>query len=875
MSLRSFSPLMLAPFFLMACSEKTAPNLPASITIAPAAGCTLLVGPAGGQACQLSATPLNAKGNPMLGGDAPAWTSLTPAIVSVNNTGLVIAHAPGTGTIQVTIANLQASVTIIVQNVPVANLTLAPANLTLQVGVPEAASGQLVATLTDSTGATLTGRPMVWSTTAVSVASVSTTGLVTAVGAGTAYVRASSEGKVDSVLVTATTVPPTVTTGTAGNITSTSATISGNTVTSQGSTPVTARGVCYATTTDPTTAGACVAAGSGTGTFLANLTGLDAGTAYFVRAFATNAAGTAYGNQADFTTSTTAPTPPTVTTGTAGNITSTSATISGNTVTSQGSTPVTARGVCYATTIDPTTAGTCVAAGSGTGTFLADLTGLDVSTAYFVRAYATNTVGTSYGAQVNFTTAAPGFDIAITDAQWTQAVQNATGTIPILRQGRSPVVNVVTTSDAALVSPVQFVLRLFSADGTLYYTDTIARVVPQGATSVATPTGQFLVPSAQVQPGMRWEVRRDPRNVATDDNASNDVFPASGHQPLNPITPPVLRLRFVPITLTAHGGVTGNVTALNVEQYLQSIRALIPHGELQVEVASTPFATTADFGTLPSGGTPAFWTTLLPQLDAARVADPANADAHWIGVVAPPPGFNFMQNGGWGYIPNNGTSTGLGTRTFAVINVGWFSNTARTRELVAHELGHNLGRQHAPCGGAGSPDASYPNATGTTGAGAHNTYAWQTSIAGSAAAVADNTGDVMGYCSPVWISAYSYGGMLNFRGSIGAAALQEPQPRQRVLLIQGQVEPGGVRILPPQSTTAPATPDDPGGAWTLEGRDPEGTVLFRRRFTPGRWDHADDLFPFGVAVPVTSAMEAALASLHVTGPTGMTELRVR
>jgi len=93
----------------------------------------------------------------------------------------------------------------------------------------------------------------------------------------------------------------TVTTTAASAITNTSATSGGN-VTNDGGATVTARGICYATTQNPTTANTVVNSGSGTGTFTSNLSGLTLGTTYYVRAFATNSVGTAYGNQISFTT---------------------------------------------------------------------------------------------------------------------------------------------------------------------------------------------------------------------------------------------------------------------------------------------------------------------------------------------------------------------------------------------------------------------------------------------------------------------------------------------------------------------------------------------------------------------------------------------
>jgi hypothetical protein len=191
-----------------------------------------------------------------------------------------------------------------------------------------------------------------------------------------------------------------VTTAAVTKISQDSATSGGN-VTSDGISAVTARGVCWSTSTNPTTANSKTTNGSGTGSFTSCLTGLTANTLYYVRAYATNSVGTSYGNQVSFTTL--ACSLPTVTTATVTNINQTTATGGGD-VTADGGAAVTARGVCWNTSPNPTTANNKTTDGSGTGTFTSSLTGLTANTLYYVRAYATNTAGTAYGNQVTFTT---------------------------------------------------------------------------------------------------------------------------------------------------------------------------------------------------------------------------------------------------------------------------------------------------------------------------------------------------------------------------------------------------------------------------------------------------------------------------------------
>ncbi len=96
---------------------------------------------------------------------------------------------------------------------------------------------------------------------------------------------------------------PTLTTASITNITSGSATSGGN-ISADGGAAVSARGVCWSTAQTPTVADNRSTDGTGTGSFTSNLTGLAANTTYYVRAYATNSAGTGYGSAVQFTTGT-------------------------------------------------------------------------------------------------------------------------------------------------------------------------------------------------------------------------------------------------------------------------------------------------------------------------------------------------------------------------------------------------------------------------------------------------------------------------------------------------------------------------------------------------------------------------------------------
>ncbi|MCP4116897.1 MAG: hypothetical protein GY737_16125, partial [Desulfobacteraceae bacterium] len=147
---------------------------------------------------------------------------------------------------------------------------------------------------------------------------------------------------------------PMLTTTSASNVTRSSA-VTGGYITDDGGTSVTVRGVCWSTSANPTTGDSKTENGEGTGAFSAGITGLAPDTQYYVRAYAVNSAGTGYGSQVTFTTqSASSVSLPAVTTTSASSVTKSSA-VTGGDITDDGGASVTARGVCWSKSANPTT----------------------------------------------------------------------------------------------------------------------------------------------------------------------------------------------------------------------------------------------------------------------------------------------------------------------------------------------------------------------------------------------------------------------------------------------------------------------------------------------------------------------------------------
>ena len=168
--------------------------------------------------------------------------------------------------------------------------------------------------------------------------------------------------------------------------------------------PVTQRGVCWNTSQNPTINNFKSLNGTGTGEFISNLDGLTGNTTYYIRAYAINTAGTSYGEEIYFTTEDGGQQQqPVVVTSAVENITENSA-LSGGNVTYQGASPVSARGVCWNTSPNPTIVHQKTEDGIGGGLFTSNITSLDAGTTYYLRAYATNYYGTAYGVEQIFET---------------------------------------------------------------------------------------------------------------------------------------------------------------------------------------------------------------------------------------------------------------------------------------------------------------------------------------------------------------------------------------------------------------------------------------------------------------------------------------
>jgi len=231
---------------------------------------------------------------------------------------------------------------------------------------------------------------------------------------------------------------PIVTTAEIENVGATTASCGGNVI-DDGGVEVTERGVCWGTSHGPVVSGSHATSGSGLGEYVCDMNNLAASTTYYVRAYAKNIKGVAYGEEKSFATSN----KPTVSTGSVSSITTSSATGSGNVISDGGET-VTERGICWSTSHNPTISVSHDNNGTGTGEFTVNMTGLTPNTTYYVKAYAINSQGPAYGEEVNFKTSqTPTYTVSVSANPSSGGTVTGGGTY---QQGQSCTVRATSTT---------------------------------------------------------------------------------------------------------------------------------------------------------------------------------------------------------------------------------------------------------------------------------------------------------------------------------------------------------------------------------------------------------------------------------------------
>ncbi len=426
-------------------------------------------------------------------------------------------------------------------------------------------------------------------------------------------------------------------------------------------------------------------------------------------------------------------------------------------------------------------------------------------------------------------------DAAMSTAYLTQAVQSREFPVPLLA-GEEALLRVFVTAAGSNSEGIPPVRAMLYRDGAQVHQveipgkpGPIPTTIGEGDLGTSANAG---IPADVVQPGLEMVIEIDPAGTLDPELGVVARIPESGRLAVDVRAMPVLDLTLIPLLWEEKPEriVVDLIRRMAADpeghHLLLETRMLLPVTDLSVK-EHAPVTTSTNNTSL-----------VLSEIRAIRVME--GGSGHYMGIMD-----RFEEWGGRAYRP------------------GRVSVSRPSVSTIAHELGHNMNLQHAPCGGAENADLSFPYAGGSIGA-----WGYDSRLAGQL--VSSSRSDLMSYCDPAWISDYHLANALGFRlfdeVSDGTAAAPVPD---RSLLLWGGVDAGGVPFLEPAFVTdAPPALPDSAGEYRLAGRTVEGREIFSLGFAMPEVADGDGSSSFVFALPVRAGWAGSLAAIALTGPGG-------
>ena len=421
-----------------------------------------------------------------------------------------------------------------------------------------------------------------------------------------------------------------------------------------------------------------------------------------------------------------------------------------------------------------------------------------------------------------------------------QAVQSRAHPVPLVA-GEDALLRVFVTAAMETTEGIPDVRARFYLNGTERH---VADIV---ASSTPIPTeidegdlaksANAEIPGRIVRPGLEMVVEIDPAGVLDPSLGVARRIPLEGRLAVEVREMPVLDLTVIPFlwNFDPDSAIIGLVEGMAADPeghaLLEDTHVLLPVGGIDV-TPRPPVASTSNNA-----------YDLLAQTEAIRV----------------------LEGGGGHY---KGMMSGDVTAAGGVAYLGGRSSFSQPRSgTVAHELGHNMGLRHAPCGSAAGPDPSFPYPNGAIGAWGYDF--------GRGRLVPATRKDLMSYCGPTWTSDYHFTNALSHRlADEGASAAALAAAPVSTLLLWGGVDTTGTPFLNPAfvADAPPALPDS-AGDYTVTGRDASGRDLFSLSFAMSvAVSEEAEASSFVFALPAEPGWADALASVTLSGPAGTTTL---
>ncbi|MXX71288.1 MAG: hypothetical protein F4Y73_05410 [Gemmatimonadetes bacterium] len=422
-------------------------------------------------------------------------------------------------------------------------------------------------------------------------------------------------------------------------------------------------------------------------------------------------------------------------------------------------------------------------------------------------------------------------------AYLTQAVQSRAFPVPLVA-GETALLRVFPTAMQATGVGIPAVRARFYVNGR----ETHAVDIPGKSTPIPVAVDESSlaksanaeIPAEIIRQGLEMVIEVDPAGTLDEALGVAKRIPVTGRLAVDVRAMPPFDLTLIPFVWiqTQDSAIVDLVGAMAADpekhEMLGDTRTLMPVGSLSV-TAHEPVLTSSNNGFQVFGETRA-----IQAMEGGT--------GHYMGMMANPV---------------------TGTAGIARVSGRW-SFSIPEPSTIAHELGHNMSLRHAPCGGPGGLDASYPYPDGSIGV-------WGYDFRDGGNLVQPSRPDVMSYCFPgQWISDYGFTNALRYRlFDEGAPAPAAVSARARSLLLWGGVDAEGEPSLNPAFVVdAPAALPDSAGEYEIAGRGADGRQLFSLAFTMPETADGDGSSSFTFVLPVRGRWEDDLDRIVLTGPGG-------
>ena len=435
---------------------------------------------------------------------------------------------------------------------------------------------------------------------------------------------------------------------------------------------------------------------------------------------------------------------------------------------------------------------------------------------------------------------------AMLRAYLTQAIQSLNNPVPLVAGESSTLRVFYPVADQEMVTRPPVRATFYHGGAPVYSIDVQGRPPIESPVSLvyslSEVTAQAEVPDWVVAPGLEWVVETDPDGILEPGPGIGVRLPESGRQAVEVTDVPTLDLTIVPFLWNENP----DRTILNATEHLTTeddlfwqTRDLLPVQDFNLTIREF------------------VWTSVDPVDDnIAQIARETTAirtldggQGHYLGILRDFVGAIATKGGRVAVAPLDG-------------------------ETIAHELGHTMSLDHAPCGPVvRGIDPRYPYARGAIGVWGSDLYdvyiSWGSRVRDRV--VPPDSPDIMGYCggSTIWISDYHFRKAIEYRLTEEVIDQSTAAASTRSLLLWGGINENGVPVLEPAFAVdaEPSVPGEP-GPYRVTGLDADERVLFSIDFTMDSMvDTEGGAFSF--VLPVQPSWKDSLYRIELSGPEGV------